>query len=59
MNLTTETTSDETGDATLAASMQIRFDKQEMDSFYDRFDSMDIQSCLDTLLEEVPSPEPA
>ena len=59
MSLITEATSDETGEATLAASMQVRFDKQEMDSFYERFDAMDIQSCLATLLEEPPCHEPA
>ncbi len=46
-------------DQELESRMQIRFDKSEMDEFYDCFEPMDIHACLDILFDAIPLPEAA
>ncbi len=46
-------------DQELESKMQVRFDKSEMDDFYNSFEPMDIQSCLDILFEALPLSEAA
>jgi len=43
----------------LESKMQVRFDKYEMDEFYDCFEPMDIHACLEILFDAIPLPEAA
>ena len=43
----------------LASKMQIRFDKSEMDEFYNCLEPMDIHACLEALFDAIPLPEAA
>ena len=45
--------------ASLEAKMLVRFDKSEMDKFYEHFEPMDIQSCLDNVRKKKSVPEAA
>ena len=43
----------------LESKMQVRFDKSEMDEFYNCFEPMDIHACLEALFDAIPLPEAA
>lgn len=43
----------------LESKMKVRFDKSEMDEFYECFEPMDIQGFLDILFEPISYPEAA